>query len=131
LWGFFSSLLDAFVQYIRSETDPQFATGIVRKVISQLSTNYPVAELLGGDTVPAGFNAKQLTETYALAAELFACQKSNLCAANRPYTMLQCMERSACVTGQSLSRFRQYWTPPIIMQAAQNLAKSWQTTEQP
>lgn len=120
--------LNKLIVYARREYQPQLAYQITRSAVLEGSSNFAIAELLQGDAA-GSLSRLEIVEAYALAAETLACQKSNACTDNRPYTILQCLDRSACEVGQSLSTFRQRWTSPAVWASAQRLAAKWHSLQ--
>jgi len=122
---FDEKLYREFLAYINWEPYPQFAYSMTEQVFRNIKSNRTSRSLvlvpqINGDLVP-----DELTAVYALAAEIRSCRYSRACDANMPYTMLQCMDRTNCTTGQSLLEFRRQWSSPVVFESAKRLAQFW------
>jgi hypothetical protein len=124
---FDGKLHQEFLRYINWEPFPQFAYALTEQVIWNIKSNRTSRALVLVPQINGDLQPQELTNVYALAAEIRACRYSHACDANMPYTMLMCMDRTNCVTGQNLVEFRKRWNAPVVFESAQRLAHSWES----
>ncbi len=117
-------LADAFINEVLIAVDPDQARNIAMMLSAGLEPGGPLVKWR--ELFPPHATTSEFVQSFTIAGELTACQRSGGCRANQPLTFFTCLLPANCVAGEDLLSYRRRTTSPMLYKAAEQIAAAMQ-----